>query len=758
MRTLNPIPSMQAWQRSAPAGMRLLHLSVIVSGILFSAGACTAQEHVVINTRTLPPGQQFEALTAAEQLEYFSGDTAKYEASKRAIAAKADSVAYYREHPSKPVANTAIHPKGNGMAKGGGNVNSCECWVEPDQSYTTAVWATGTPILDDQSTAAIPLPFGFYLYGTTYTEAYISINGNVSFGGPNSGYTAAGFPIADVTMVAPFWADVDLGGATGPHLNKVVYKVTPTALYVNWDHVGYYNDHTDKTNTFQLIITNSEDPVIPNGANVSFCYKEMQWTTGDANGGTNGFGGNPANVGANKGDGINYLQFGRFDHAGIDYDGPYGNNDGVNFLDDQYFTFITDTTTGNVPPVLSGASVCNYLAVCTGQEVNLSVVFLSPEPDQTTVVTSSAPDFPDYTIITNTTGQSAEITSTFTPLVPGMYQVTFSGTDDGSPSLTTVLTINVEVFTSPASVPVITGDLTACDGAGTVLSVLDTSFTDYVWSNGFNGNQVLVGPGTYSVSAGQGSCLLTSDPVTVTAVPSPTPVIDGVLFNCGGEPATLSTTEPYDGYAWSNGSNDSTISVGTGTYYVTVTNAEGCNGTSADVYVNSANSPTAFFQGDPGGAVFPGTTVIYTDHSNGNGGNLTSWSWSADSLGAGSGTEFAVTFNTPGNYPITLTVTTADGCTHTYTYNQIVIPTEIIIPNVFSPNGDGHNDALVFEGAQYYPNTSLSVFNRWGQEVFTSTNYKNTWRPSKDTPDGTYFYILKLNTGKEYTGNVTLLR
>lgn len=728
-----------------------------IAALLFS-GACFAQEHVVIDTRTLTPGQRFESLSPAEQLNYYSGDTARYNDAMRATRAKAEALK--NKQPGKSVPNTPVKPENGsdkGQAKGGGgDVSSCACWVEPDNSYTTAVWVSGGPILDDQSTVAIPFPFNFSLYGATYNEAYININGNVSFGSDFQTYTSVGFPTSLAAMVAPFWADVDLAGSTSnPRWNKVYYKVTPTALYVNWDHVGYYNDHTDKTNTFQLIITDGQDPVVPNGANVSFCYKEMQWTTGDITG-TNGFG-SAANVGANKGDGVNFLQFGRFDHAGTDYNGPYGSPSGVGWLDSQYFTFITDVTTGNVPPVLSGASVCNYLAVCTYVPVNLSVVFLSPEPDQTTVATSTAPDFPDYTIISNTTGQSAEISSTFTPTVPGMYQVSFEGTDNGTPPLTSTLLINIEVFSSPPSVPVITGDLIACDGGGTVLSAADTVFTDYVWSNGYNGSQVLVGPGTYTVSAGEGTCLLTSDPVTITAVPSPDPVIQGVLFNCGGEPATLSTTQPYAGYAWSNGGQESTISVGTGSYTVTVTNDEGCQGTSAAVDVLSANSPSAAFLGNPDGPVFPGTTVEYTDQSNGNGGNIITWYWDADTLGNGTATTFATTFNVPGSYPITLTVTTADGCTNTYTYYQVVVPVVIILPNVFSPNGDGHNDNLTFEGAQYYPNTSLSVFNRWGQEVFTSTNYKNTWRPN-DIPAGTYFYILKLNTGKEYTGDVTLLR
>jgi hypothetical protein len=48
------------------------------------------------------------------------------------------------------------------------------------------------------------------------------------------------------------------------------------------------------------------------------------------------------------------------------------------------------------------------------------------------------------------------------------------------------------------------------------------------------------------------------------------------------------------------------------------------------------------------------------------------------------------------------------------------------------------------------------VFNRWGQEIYTNGNYKNTWN-ARDVPDGTYFFVLKVD-GKEYTGAVTLLR
>ena len=154
---------------------------------------------------------------------------------------------------------------------------------------------------------------------------------------------------------------------------------------------------TDKVNTFQLIITDGTDPIVPNGANVSFCYKDMQWTTGSASGGVNGFGGTPASVGANQGNGIDYIQFGRFDQPGTAYDGPFGLNDGVSFLDDQYFSFSTDITTANVPPVISGQSVCDSLILCVGQPALFEMVFLSPEPNQITTPTAFAPTCLLYT-------------------------------------------------------------------------------------------------------------------------------------------------------------------------------------------------------------------------------------------------------------------------------------------------------------------------------------------------------------------------
>ncbi|RYZ99146.1 MAG: DUF11 domain-containing protein, partial [Sphingobacteriaceae bacterium] len=83
-------------------------------------------------------------------------------------------------------------------------------------------------------------------------------------------------------------------------------------------------------------------------------------------------------------------------------------------------------------------------------------------------------------------------------------------------------------------------------------------------------------------------------------------------------------------------------------------------------------------------------------------------------------------------------------------------------PNVITPNGDGKNDTFVIDGLELYPENSINIFNRWGNEVFRSVgSYKNNW-DGHSLKEGTYYYILKI---KDANGNwsatkgfITLLR
>ena len=78
----------------------------------------------------------------------------------------------------------------------------------------------------------------------------------------------------------------------------------------------------------------------------------------------------------------------------------------------------------------------------------------------------------------------------------------------------------------------------------------------------------------------------------------------------------------------------------------------------------------------------------------------------------------------------------------------------VIIPNIFTPNGDGSND--LFEIRNLRSSTTLSITNRWGKEVFSSSDYKNDWT-ADNVSDGIYYYRL-VAEGEVMIGWLEILR
>lgn len=326
----------------------------------------------------------------------------------------------------------------------------CDCMVALDSTFTLAMGPN-----DDESSAPIALPFTFDFYGTTYDTTIINNNGNISFLAPYYEFTPNAFPSAWFNMIAPFWGDVDTRSANG---GQVWYKVTPTALIVIWNEVGYYSMHEDLKSTFQLIITEGTDALIPSSNNVSFCYQDMQWTTGDASSGVGGFGGSASTVGVNIGDGVNFFQVGQYDHPGISFDGPYGANDGIDFLDGQEIYFnVAGAANSNTPPLLISSAICDTIDVYTGDtlvksntgSVGFSLAVATPESNQilNTVISCSAPGAVTYTE-TSVTPEFVNYDIEFTAdgLAPGFYTISIVATDNGTPVGITTKEVVVEVL------------------------------------------------------------------------------------------------------------------------------------------------------------------------------------------------------------------------------------------------------------------------------------------------------------------------
>ncbi|HVN56657.1 MAG TPA: gliding motility-associated C-terminal domain-containing protein [Bacteroidales bacterium] len=87
----------------------------------------------------------------------------------------------------------------------------------------------------------------------------------------------------------------------------------------------------------------------------------------------------------------------------------------------------------------------------------------------------------------------------------------------------------------------------------------------------------------------------------------------------------------------------------------------------------------------------------------------------------------------------------------------------LVIPNIFSPNGDNINDTWIIEETNLYPELEVRIFNRWGELVWKSARgYPNPWDGKSNgipLPIDSYFYLIDLHNGtKPVTGNVTIVK
>lgn len=420
-----------------------------------------------------------------------------------------------------PAYNTAISTKSS----------SCDCYVEPDATYSLALSPN-----DDGSSSLINLPFSFNFYGTLYNSLYINNNGNITFENSLFSFSSNAFPSTGNKIIAPFWADVDTRAGNG----QVLYKITQHAIYVNWEDVGYFNQQGDKLNTFQLILTDGTDPAVPDGNNISFCYKDMQWTTGSASQGVNGFGGIPATCGANKGDGVGFFQIGRFDHAGIDFDGPNGNNDGISYLDNKsYFFNISDAN--NITPIPQGVSACDTFKICSfGDTADIQISFLSPELNQTTAITYDMGGLVGVQEISNTPGNFAFLTLRIIGDVSnsGIYNCSVTATDDYAPT-PGVTTVNFVVVIDNTTGLNPQLDYTINCGSTSPIDVLNGPYDGYLWDNGTSQpTAVNDSTGVFGVTVNLNGCYKRIE--EYFSIPQPAAFnLEGNLFLCPGEDSTL---------------------------------------------------------------------------------------------------------------------------------------------------------------------------------------------------------------------------
>lgn len=154
---------------------------------------------------------------------------------------------------------------------------------------------------DDGSTPAITLPFALNFFGQTFSQIYVNTNGNITFTAPLAAFTAAPIVSNSAPLIAAYWADWDTRPTS---LGQVTYGTGTVdghqAFGIDWINIGYFDQHTDKTNSAQLILIDRSDTGAGN-FDIELNYDQIQWESGDASGGIDGLGGSSARAGYTNG-------------------------------------------------------------------------------------------------------------------------------------------------------------------------------------------------------------------------------------------------------------------------------------------------------------------------------------------------------------------------------------------------------------------------------------------------------------------------
>ncbi len=443
------------------------------------------------------------------------------------------------------------------------NNRSTNQFTPPDSTFILAMAPS-----DDGSSDVISLPFDFCFWGNPENQVFINTNGNISFDKTFSTGTPFRLPFNGFKIIAPFWSDVDTRARGG-----VYYKVLPNALIVNWEDVGRFDQNNFSGNSYQLIITDGTSELLPFGYTVGFFYDKLEWTAGDASGGIGGFGGAPAVIGINYGDGIRYSQAGRFDKSDTTFIPDIDTLNGVEKLMGKHIYFNPCDSVNNIPGLM-GSQLKDTIGVCVGDTLRDVFYFFAPESDQLTYVQLSASNFPGYQLLGTTTGQmaTAEIEIVGSVANFGFHTISFAVVDNGHPSQFLEFDLVVQVDSLPIPMGII-GDSSICEYDTTQLAVPNV-YETYLWNTGQNTSTIDVTPGNYEITVSYNNCYATDRHLVNAHVPNVT--IVGPKYICLPDTVLLTSPIGNDSYRWSTTDTTSQISVTqNGEYSLTVTD-QGC--------------------------------------------------------------------------------------------------------------------------------------------------------------------------------------
>lgn len=251
----------------------------------------------------------------------------------------------------------------------------------------------------------------------------------------------------------------------------------------------------------------------------------------------------------------------------------------------------------------------------------------------------------------------------------------------------------------------------------------------------------------------------------ITLKASPVVAFDAMLPVCQETPAfALPARETlgfpgnglFDGVGTDAQGNFSPATAGPGLHTIGY-RFRAANGCSSSASQNILVNPTPVANAGPDKGILPGGIAILEGRGSGDG---LRYSW-LPSIRLNDPSRAQPAASPVEDTRYMLTVSSRDGCEARDEMLVKVLP-KIIVPNAFTPNGDGINDTWVLLYMESYPNCIVEVFNRYGQRVFHSSGYGRAWDGRMNgslLPAGTYYWLINPKNGRELLkGSVTLIR
>lgn len=352
----------------------------------------------------------------------------------------------------------------------------------------------------------------------------------------------------------------------------------------------------------------------------------------------------------------------------------------------------------------------------------------------------------------------------------GNHLVMLSVSQNGCHSLSTQhnfylysIGASITVTGTPICYQSATGGLSATGNSGILPYVYQWSNDVFVQNNPniIAGNYMVTVTDAIGCSASASASLPDQSPLVIISHA----ISETCANSCNGyaEIFVSGSVPPYV-YQWQNNLSADTIAFNycSGQYSVTVTDANHCSAIS-NFSIDPASALSAIATANPALAVAPAEIqFLYT------GVGATSFLWQFGDGSSSSLVNPIHNYEIPGIYTVVLIVTNGppNFCTDsTVIQVEIIPPSKVTIPNVFTPNGDGANDFFyaLSEGIDF---ESMKIYNRWGRVVFSSETVSEFWNGrdnnQNELADGVYYYIYNAIgfDKKQYNfhGTVTLLR